>query len=42
MKSALNGIAAVNKLNLHVIYIGTIAILGLGSCHIFQKQLELE
>ena len=35
MKSTLNGLAAVNKLNLHVIYSGTIAILGLGVLAIY-------
>lgn len=38
MKSTLNGIAAVNKLNLHVIHTGMIAILGLGVLGIFVPE----
>ena len=35
MQSTLNGIAAVNKLNLNVVYLGLVAVLGLGTIGLY-------
>ena len=38
MQSTLNGIAAVNKLNLNIVYLGLVAVVGLGTIGLFMPE----
>ena len=38
MQSTLNGIAAVNKLNLNIVYLGLVAVLGLGTIGLYVPE----